>query len=166
MFLDNETYKKLLEMVKNNRRKMLKQKLSKEERSEIAKKAWTPERKQKRSDYMKARWENNDVHLGYRHTEEAKQKMSDSRKGKPGRKWTNEQRKSLSDKKKGKVVGKNVKDYMTPEKYELYRQHLSDSLKGHEVSEETRQKIREKTAARGDFINGANPKAKKMHRYS
>ena len=66
MFLDDETYKKLLEMVKNNRRKMLKQKLSKEERSEIAKKAWTPERRQKRSDYMKARWENNDVHLGYR----------------------------------------------------------------------------------------------------
>ena len=66
MFLDDETYKKLLEMVKNNRRKMLKQKLSKEERSEIAKKAWTPERRQKRSDYMKTRWENNDVHLGYR----------------------------------------------------------------------------------------------------
>lgn len=101
-------------------------------------------------------------HLGYRHTEEAKQKMSDSRKGKPGRKWTDEQRKSLSDKKKGKVVGKNVKDYMTPEKYELYRQHLSDSLKGHEVSEETRQKIKEKTVARGAFINGANPKAKKI----
>ena len=129
----------------------------------------TAEQRQKISERLtgracqeKTKQKMSNSHLGYRHTEEAKQKMSSSRKGKPGRKWTDEQRKSLSDKKKGKVVGKNVKDYMTPEKYELYRQHLSDSLKGHEVSEETKQKIREKTVARGDFVNGANPKAKKI----
>lgn len=106
-----------------------------------------------------------DSHLGYKHTEDAKKKMSNSKKGKPGRIWTEEQKQSLSAKKIGtgnSMYGKKNKDFMSVEKYELYKKHLSDSLKGHEVSEETRQKIKEKTVARGSFVNGANPKAKKI----
>lgn len=35
------------------------------------------------------------------------------------------------------MYGKNIKDFMTPEKYELWKQHISNSLKGHKSYEWT-----------------------------
>lgn len=58
------------------------------------------------------------------------------------------------------MYGKCNKDYMTDEAYTQYKKHLSESLKGHIISDETKRKIGEKTKMR---TQGAmNPRARKV----
>lgn len=120
---------------------------------------------------------------GKTHSEETKQKMSKSydpskhilsketrkrlsenaSKRFKGKKQTEDFKKHLSDIRKGKsnpMFGKPNKLFMSDEKYEEYRKNLSKSLKGHIVSSETREKIRQKTKSR---VQGKdNPRATKV----
>ena len=102
-------------------------------------------------------------HLGKKASLEARKKMSLARLGKPGNKWSDKSKTRLSVRYSGDgnpMFGKNIKDYMTVESYELYRKHLSEALLGHAVSEETRRKIGEKSAQR---CKGAgNPRARRV----
>lgn len=80
-----------------------------------------------------------------------------------GKKQTEEFKKHLSEIRKGEknpMFGKSNKLFMSDEKYEEYKKKLSNSLKGHHVSDETREKIRQKTKARVQGKN--NPKAVKV----
>ena len=85
--------------------------------------------------------------LGFKHSEEVKhkiavsnmgkimsaesrEKMSKAKLGKPGRAWTEESKAKLSSYRIGEqnpMYGKNVKDYMSEEAYDLYRKHLSEA---------------------------------------
>jgi hypothetical protein len=102
-------------------------------------------------------------HKGKKATEETKLKLSKAKLGKPAHIWTEESRKKLADKRvgdKNPMYGKNIKDYMTSEAYDAYKNKLSESLMGHEVSDETRRKIGENSALR---CNGAgNPRARRV----
>lgn len=101
--------------------------------------------------------------MGKTMSAESREKMSKAKRGKPGRVWTDESKAKLSSHRIGEqnpMYGKNVKDYMSEEAYDLYRKHLSEALMGHEVSEETRRKLGEKSAQR---CKGAgNPRARRV----
>lgn len=120
---------------------------------------------------------------GRTHSEETKRKMSKSydpskhtvsdelrkklsvnaTKRFKGVKKTEKFRKHLSEIRTGSgntMYGKTNRDFMTEEEYSRYREKLSESLKGHSVSEETKEKIRQKTKAR---VQGKdNPRATKV----
>ncbi len=116
------------------------------------------------------------------HSQETKRKISESNKGKEisqaqrekirkahlGKhlpKWSQERKDSLSEKRKGEnnpMFGKHVKDFMTEDAYKSMLLHISESLKGHVESDETRQKISEKLKISSAFIGGKNPKAKRI----
>ena len=102
-------------------------------------------------------------HQGKVMSAESREKMSKAKRGKQGRVWTDESKAKLSSRRTGKqnpMYGKNVKDCMSEEAYDLYRKHLSEALMGHEVSEETRRKLSEKSAQR---CKGAgNPRARRV----
>ena len=102
-------------------------------------------------------------HIGKIMSVESREKMSKAKQGKPGRVWTVESKAKLSSHRTGEqnpMYGKNVKDYMSEDAYDLYRKHLSEALIGHEVSEETRRKIGENSAQR---CKGAgNPRARRV----
>lgn len=101
--------------------------------------------------------------LGKSMSAEARRKMSEAKLGKPGNKWSDESRARLSELYTGignPMYGKNIKDYMSEEAYDSYRKHLSEALIGHEVLDETKRKIGEKSAER---CKGAgNPRARRV----
>lgn len=103
------------------------------------------------------------AHKGRKLSEATRKKISKAKVGKPAHEWTEASRQQLSEQRKGQgnpMFGKNVKDYMSEEAYEQYKQKLSAALLGHKVSEETRRKIGENSAAR---CKGAgNPRARKV----
>lgn len=77
-----------------------------------------------------------------------------------GVKKTNDFKKHLSEIRSGSgntMYGKSNKDFMTEKEYDEYRKRLSESLKGHSCSKETRKKIGEKTRER--VQGGNNPRA-------
>lgn len=80
-----------------------------------------------------------------------------------GVKKSEEFKKHLSEIRSGSgntMYGKSNREFMTEEEYERYRNKLSESLKGHSTTEETRKKIGEKTKLR---VQGSdNPNAKKV----
>ena len=121
--------------------------------------------------------------IGKRHSEETKKKMSasydpskhivtDEQRKKyselaskrfKGKKQTEEFKNHLSVMRSGSgntMYGKCNRDYMTDKEYDEYKKHLSESLMGHAVSEETRRKIGEKTKER--VQGGMNPRAVKV----
>lgn len=80
-----------------------------------------------------------------------------------GVKKSEEFRKHLSEIRTGSgntMYNKSNREFMTEEEYEKYRKKLSESLKGHTTSEETRRKIGEKTKLRTQ--GGMNPRATKV----
>lgn len=97
-------------------------------------------------------------------SEEGRKKLSENASKRfKGKKKTDDFRNHLSEIRKGEgnpMFGKPNKLFMSDEKYEEYKKSLSESLKGHSVSEETREKIRQKTKARVQGEN--NPRAKKV----
>ncbi len=103
------------------------------------------------------------AHKGLKPSESTKQKISTSKTGKHLPKWSEERKATLSNKYKGDgnpMFHKRNKDYMTESDYEQYKKHLSDSLKGHAVSEETKQKISQTRKLNGKSAGGNNVKAK------
>lgn len=123
------------------------------------------------------------AHSGKTHSQETKRKMSESydkskhqitnelrkklseyaSKRFKGTKKTESFKKHLSEIRSGSgntMYGKCNRDFMTEEKYENYKKNLSNSLKGHLVSDETRKKIGEKSKERNQ--GGMNPKAVKV----
>lgn len=104
-------------------------------------------------------------HKGKKHSIETKQKLSKIKAGIPGQKWNDERKQKYSKDRTGcgnPMYGKANKDFMTEEEYEIYRKHLSESLMGHAVSDETKKKISEKSKINSGFIGGRNPKAKQI----
>ena len=135
-------------------------------------KCMTPETKQKLSDSLKGRKHSEETkkkigekHKGQHLSEQQKRHLSEIKTGLPGTPWTEQQKQKLRDQRMGEgnpMYNKINKNFMTDEAYAEYKTHLSQSLKGHPVSEETKEKIRKKAKDRQNFAGGNNPKAKNI----
>lgn len=94
-----------------------------------------------------------------------KTKISNANKGKHlGGHWDDKRRLNASlrmQENNPMHNGKNVEYYMTEEEISQYRKTLSNSLLGHEVSEETKIKIGQKTKERNDLFG--NPNSRKVY---
>lgn len=83
-----------------------------------------------------------ELHKGKIHSEETKQKMSESAIGKSKKPFTEEHKRKMSEAHKGKGLGKNNHFYGKKHSKET-RLKLSESHKGHIHSEETKRKMSE-----------------------
>ena len=88
-----------------------------------------------------------------------------------GRIWSEESRKKLSESQKGKISpmkGKKLKDYMSQEKWDEWRNNLSKSLKGHKPyipTEEEKNKISETLKGSKWMSNGIDRKYLKPEQF-